>query len=238
MNKSRLTNLIALALVIGGYFSPWYSKQIFTLGIFALSGALTNWLAVKMLFDKVPLLYGSGVIPAHFQDIKEWINELIMVQFFTEENLEKHITLGQEALLGSIDLGSTLEKIDYDQIFEVVKHEILSSRMGNMLSMFGGEGLIENYRPVFTEKIKEYLKNEISRPGFLSSLIGDSGVNIPRMIQEQVGEIVEKRLEELTPVMVKEIIQEMIQKHLGWLVVWGGVFGGLIGLAMSFFPGV
>ncbi len=45
----------------------------------------------------------------------------------------------------------------------------------------------------------------------------------------------EKRLEELTPTMVKEIIQQMIRIHLGWLVVWGGVCGGLIGLIASLF---
>ena len=234
MNKSRLTNFIALLIVIGGYFSPWFSKQIFTLGIFALSGALTNWIAVHMLFEKVPLLYGSGVIPAHFEDIKRWIKDLIMVQFFTEENLEKYITQGQEALIGRIDIESTLHTFDYDRIFDTIKQEILSSKLGGMLTMFGGEKFLENYRETFKARVMDYIRMELTKPGFLSSLIGSSGVNIPVMIQEKVGEIVEERLEELTPVMVKEIIQEMIQKHLGWLVVWGGVFGGLIGLGMSF----
>ena len=49
-------------------------------------------------------------------------------------------------------------------------------------------------------------------------------------MQEKVSDIIEKRLNELTPQLVKEIIQTMIKKHLGWLVVWGGFFGGLIGL--------
>ncbi|MBI9104226.1 MAG: hypothetical protein JEY99_17545 [Spirochaetales bacterium] len=238
MNKSRLTNLIALLIVIGGYFSPWYPKQIFTLGIFALSGALTNWIAVHMLFEKVPLLYGSGVIPAHFQEIKEWIKDLIMVQFFTEDNLEKYITQGQESIMEQIDIDSTLDSLNYDEAFDMIKQEILASKLGGMLAMFGGEGFLENYRPTFIGRIKEYLRNELTKPGFLSSLIGNSGVNIPRMIQEKVGEIVEQRLEELTPAMIKEIVQEMIQKHLGWLVVWGGVFGGLIGLVMSLVPGL
>ncbi|MFB1014969.1 MAG: DUF445 family protein, partial [Alteromonadaceae bacterium] len=49
-------------------------------------------------------------------------------------------------------------------------------------------------------------------------------------MQNKVGNIIEQRLNELTPELVKEIIQAMIRKHLGWLVVWGGVFGGIIGL--------
>ena len=64
LNKQNLTNGIALALVIIGLSlphedgNPWLS-----MGLFAFSGAVTNWLAVYMLFEKVPGLYGSGVIP-------------------------------------------------------------------------------------------------------------------------------------------------------------------------------
>ena len=49
----------------------------------------------------------------------------------------------------------------------------------------------------------------------------------------QVEQIIDQRLDELTPVHVKNIIQEMIRKHLGWLVVWGGVVGGIIGFAVA-----
>jgi hypothetical protein len=42
--------------------------------------------------------------------------------------------------------------------------------------------------------------------------------------------LVDDRLNELTPAMVKDIIQTMIREHLGWLVVWGGFFGALFGL--------
>lgn len=48
--------------------------------------------------------------------------------------------------------------------------------------------------------------------------------------REKIARVVETRLQQLTPEMVRDIVQEMIRKHLGWLVVWGAVFGGLIGL--------
>ena len=52
-------------------------------------------------------------------------------------------------------------------------------------------------------------------------------------LRAKVEHLVDSRLQELTPEMVKNIIQKMIRHHLGWLVVWGGVFGGLIGLIAS-----
>ena len=71
MNKSFITNFLALIAIIIGYAVA--NNIIFTVGLFALSGAITNWLAIHMLFERVPFLYGSGVIPARFEDFKKAI---------------------------------------------------------------------------------------------------------------------------------------------------------------------
>ena len=69
-----------------------------------------------------------------------------------------------------------------------------------------------------SEKFNEILRQELEQPNVIAGM------------QDKVSDIIDKRLNELTPGLVKEIVQKMIRKHLGWLVVWGGVFGGLIGL--------
>ena len=239
MNKSAVTNITAAVTIAGGYLiafylSPAVGTHVKTVGFFALSGALTNWLAVFMLFDKVPGLYGSGVIPAHFTDIKEWIRDMVMEQFFTKENLDRYFTEGQQMLLGSVDFSAAVDRLDYDRIYDTVKAEILSSKLGGMLSIFGGEGMFERYRDPFKIKIKEYILIEISSPGFFQSILSTDSIDLSGIVMDKVGDIIQTRLDELTPQMVKQIVQEMIRKHLGWLVVWGGVFGGIIGLAMSF----
>ena len=49
---SLITNLIA-ALVFAASFLPIkFAYELRSIGLFALSGALTNWLAVHMLFEK------------------------------------------------------------------------------------------------------------------------------------------------------------------------------------------
>ena len=48
--------------------------------------------------------------------------------------------------------------------------------------------------------------------------------------KSKIGDMVDARLNELTPKHIKEIIADMIRQHLGWLVVWGGIFGAFIGL--------
>ena len=91
VNKSFLTNFIAVLIIATGYLCPVQSDLIKSIGFFALSGAITNWIAIHMLFEKVPLLYGSGVIPNRFEEFKTSIKELMMNQFFTLENIEQFI---------------------------------------------------------------------------------------------------------------------------------------------------
>ena len=91
MNKSIITNILAISLTVYGMFSPIYSTEIFMAGLFALSGGLTNWLAMHMLFEKVPLLYGSGVIPERFEDFKQGIRELILTEFFSLSSIKNFL---------------------------------------------------------------------------------------------------------------------------------------------------
>ncbi|MDC7228114.1 MAG: hypothetical protein PQJ61_15225 [Spirochaetales bacterium] len=239
MNKSQVTNLTAALIVTAGYLIAFYvnpvaGEHIKTVGFFALSGAITNWLAIYMLFEKVPGLYGSGVIPAHFSEIKDWIHNMVMEQFFTHENLDHYFKEGQDMLFKSVDLDAAVDQLDYDRIYDTVKAEILSSKLGGMLGMFGGEGLFERYRDPFKLKMREHILLELSAPGFFQSILSSGNIDISSIVMEKVEVIIQERLDDLTPQMIKEIVQEMIKRHLGWLVVWGGVFGGLIGLVMSF----
>lgn len=235
MNKSLITNLIAAALVVAGYFCPWYSKQIMSAGIFALSGALTNWLAIHMLFEKVPLVYGSGVIPLYFEDIKKGVKELIMEQFFQDENVARFLDQNASTLTEGSRISGLLEMVDYNSAFDSVKTMVLSSGFGGLLRMFGGGEALEKHRPVFKETVQNVIAEQISRPEFIDGV--REKLNDPAVRSEVISRLeglIEVRLQELTPQIVKEMMQKMIRRHLGWLVVWGGVFGGLIGVGMSF----
>jgi len=227
VNKSLVTNFIALVCACAGYFIEHHI--LYTIGLFALSGAVTNWLAVHMLFEKVPLLYGSGVIPARFDEFKVAIQQLMMEQFFTVENIDRFLSSGSGAA-SSIDLSPVIEKVDLEPAFNNLVSVIEESSFAPMLAMVGGSEALQPMKAPFIEKMKLSIK-EISQSEQFTSLLRDE-LEQPNMIasmQEKVSDIIEKRLNELTPQLVKEIIQTMIKKHLGWLVVWGGVFGGIIG---------
>ena len=235
MNKSLVTNLIALGIIGIGYFSPVFRDKILSVGFFALSGAVTNWLAVYMLFEKVPLLYGSGVVPLHFEEFKTGIRHLIMSEFFTRENLERFFSESADSLLPDINIEKALAAVDYNKAFDGLVTVIMSSSFGGMLGLFGGEKALRGFREPFKEKLQDFIREETKSPAFTEAVANslETGT-MSEKVEAQVEKIINKRLDELTPQMVKKIIQDMIRKHLGWLVIWGGVFGGVIGLIMSF----
>lgn len=227
MNKSVITNGLAIIVVVLAYLTE--HQLVLSIGLFGLSGALTNWLAIHMLFEKVPGLYGSGVIPARFEDFKLAIKDLMMTQFFTSDNIDRFLkSPGKES---DFHLAPVIEKVDLSPSFDTLVKVIMESSFGSMLGMFGGQDALTPLKEPFIENMKlslikmtkdetfqQLLRDELEQPDVMSE------------IRQQIEDIVEKRLNELTPQLVKEIIQEMIKKHLGWLVVWGGVFGGAIGL--------
>lgn len=227
MNKSVLTNVIALLLLASGYATT--NQYLLYAGLFAFSGAITNWLAIHMLFEKVPGLYGSGVIPARFEEFKAAIKQLMMEQFFTESNIDRF--LSSEMTGKSLNLEPVIKKIDFNPAFDSLVHVIENSQFGGMLAMVGGTEALQPMKAPFVEKMRESVI-EISKSDSVKNAIKDE-LESPAMmdeIKENIEAIIDQRLNELTPKLVKEMVQTMIKKHLGWLVVWGGVFGGVIGL--------
>ena len=236
MNKSLLTNAIATSLILAGTIVEGELKNILlTSGQFALAGGMTNWLAIHMLFEKVPGLYGSGVISARFEEFKSGLYTLVMEEFFNQTTLDRFfsqiMTENEQHLL---DFSETIDKTDLSPAFEGLIAAIMDSSLGNMLLMVGGEEAIRPLKDPFTLKMKVALKEIAHSSSFQRTVkVKLSESSDRQVIFSHVEQIVTTRLEELTPQMVKQIIQTMIREHLGWLVVWGGVFGGLIGLITS-----
>jgi len=235
LNKSLVTNIVCALVVVIGYLLPEpFRRPVLGMGFFGLSGAVTNWLAVHMLFERVPGLYGSGIIPLKFEAFKAAIHSMIMEQFFTKENIEKFMH-GEAG--ATPNLQPVIDNLNYDMIFDGFVEIVKNSRLGGMLTMFGGASALEPMREPFARTLRAKLTEMLEDPDFFDKLSDATSMPIHDIMEEKIDHIVQKRLNELTPQMVKEIIQNMIRSHLGWLVVWGGVFGGLIGLLSSFAMG-
>jgi len=232
ISKSTITDLISIAFIsISTITLEPYASIMLMIGLFALSGAITNQLAIHMLFNRVPLLYGSGVIEKNFESFKGSIKAMIMKQFFTKEQLQSFFR-GEEQ---KIDLAPLVDSADFSPAFIALKQSVMESKLGDILNMFGGEKALDSMREPFAQKLKYAVVKIVSSDTFKAQMnhhLEHSSLNDD--LRNSVEDLIDKRLEDLTPKMVNDLVHELIHTHLGWLVVWGGVFGGLIGLISSF----
>lgn len=232
ISKATLTDCISVSLIgIGLSATPPIANPILFTGLFAFSGAITNQVAIYMLFNKVPLLYGSGVIEENFENFKLSIKEMMMKQFFNKEQLTAFFENEEK----NINLAPLVEKADFSPAFNALKQSVMESKLGDMLNLFGGEKALDTLEEPFVKKLQSAVVSIVSSQTFKKQIdhhLSSSSLNDD--ILKTVEELITKRLNELTPNMVNELVHELIHTHLGWLVVWGGVFGGLIGLGSSF----
>ena len=223
INKSLITNLVSIFIIFIGYFYKDEYSFILLTGVFALSGSITNWIAVHMLFEKIPFLYGSGVILDRFEDIKLGIKNLILQELFTETQINNFLLDSNEGVSEKI-----IEKIDFDKVFIGLVEAIEGSQLGGMLAMVGGRKALEPLKEPFTKKLKVIIEDFITE-----NTSNDANADTTASLLSKIENILDARLADLSPEDIKNIIQRMIKEHLGWLVVWGGFFGGLLGLILS-----
>ena len=231
MSKAFVTDLLSILFIGISFVVPekYHDAALFT-GLFAFSGAVTNQLAIHMLFERVPYLYGSGVIEKNFEVFKESIRVMIMKQFFTKEQLGDFFTKEER----KIDLSPLVEGADFSPAFDALSKTVMESKFGGAIQMFGGEEALDGLREPFSRKLKSAVSKIVSSSAFKAQMdYYIQGSTLSEDMIESVEALITRRLDELTPDMVKVLVQELIKEHLGWLVVWGGIFGGLIGLISS-----
>jgi len=228
LNKNTVPNLLAIVVILLSFTLTGKAHTLLlNIGLFALSGALTNWIAIHMLFERVPGFYGSGVIVLHFEEFKSGIMTLISEHLFKKENVE---TALQNQPDDGLNLQSAIDGLDLDAAYDQLKNVIMESSFGAMLGMVGGAQALEPMREPFKERMRKFLIETTKSPRFQNAI----NEQIAHMagsdkFMQKIAHVVEARLAELTPEMVRDIMQEMIRQHLGWLVVWGAVFGALLG---------
>lgn len=231
ISKEYITNFTAIGVVTSSFLVPaTFSTILFYTGLFALSGSLTNQIAIHMLFNKVPFFYGSGIIELKFEELKLSIKSLIIDEFFSKQKIEEFLKDEEQ----KINLTPLIEKFDFSSAFEALLGAINESKFAGLINMIGGPPALETIREPFNTKLKGVIVKLTSSDEFnteLQNYINNSSFSDD--ILEKIETIVQKRLDELTPVMIKEMLHNLMREHLGWLVVWGGVFGGFIGLASS-----
>ncbi|WGK69415.1 hypothetical protein P0082_00730 [Candidatus Haliotispira prima] len=210
-------------------------RVLLSVGLFGLSGSLTNSLAIHMLFEKIPLVYGSGIIALNFREIKQDLEELMIRQFFNSDQIERF--LAGELQSSKPDLSSLTEPgglIDFDRLFDKFKESLGRSFENNPLARMALP-LLETSRDKIIVAMRGAVAEELSGPDLEDKIKGLLGRQLPphEQFEQRVRLLIRGRLNEMTPKTVKDIIRHMMESKLIWLVVWGALLGALMGLVSA-----
>src|SRR5690606_35567357 len=206
MDKGLLTNLVASVVIVLGYLLPGTAGQwLFSTGLFALSASLTNSIAIHMLFEKVPGLYGSGVIVSRFDDFKRGIREMIIQQFFSNDAIDRFFDASSMISNGFNKLlPEMVEEIDLDRAFDSLVEAIMQSSLGGMLGFVGGPQALNGLRDPFNERMRGFFYELVQSEEF-QARFAERVENMTHSdaVISKLEELVDRRLDELTPEQVK-----------------------------------
>ena len=81
-----------------------------------------------MLFEKIPFIFGSGILLRHFIEIRENVKKTTMETYFDAGHLSVYVTQKTEIILGALEIDEcirdalnspTVKELIYDKVDEV-----------------------------------------------------------------------------------------------------------------------
>ena len=178
----------------------------------AITGWVTNWVAVKMLFHpKEPKNFGlfkvQGVFPKRQKLMAEKLGHIVAAELFSIDDVVKKMKSADNTEV----LGFVESKIDN---FINVK---LSGSMP-MLAMFLNDDLKNKIKTTLMEEIAEVI------PGVIDSYANKlkNEVDVEAIVYEKVLNFSSDKLE--------EILYSIMKKEFKFIELLGGVLGFLIGI--------
>lgn len=180
--------------------------------IAAVTGWLTNWVAVKMLFHPVkPMNFGlftiQGIFPKRQKAMAERLGQIVASELFSIDDIvDKMKSADNTEVLNFVE-----SKLD-----EFINQKLSTSMP--MLAMFLNDDL--------KNKIKSALLNEIGEviPGIIETYADKlkAEVDIEKIVYDKVVNFSSDKME--------EVLYSIMKKEFKFIEVLGGVLGFFIGV--------
>jgi uncharacterized membrane protein YheB (UPF0754 family) len=151
---SLLINSFLMCCIILGYLvHPEYGVFLKTLGLYGLSGSITNSLAIIMIFHKIPWIVGSGIIEKNFNLFKKKLKETLMIHLFSS---------GLEIKSWDIEaLSSQLYERLQTSNMSIVTQFISKAHLSNLLKEIDLSFLLN--QAISHEQLDLFLENQINK---------------------------------------------------------------------------
>jgi hypothetical protein len=184
-----------------------------------------------MLFDRIPFVLGSGVVPRRFEAIKRAIADVLINTFFEEAFLSRYVVskAGQlTAMLDADTLATLLDSPAVNKLLDAKLADLAARPEGVMLGLIGMP--TEQLKPVLIPLIISAacdILPQVTEQLNPRAQLFQSGLGYFR---REAARLVDSKMRELSADDVTAVLDSVIRHELGALVVWGAVLGGLLGL--------
>ncbi|KAJ7360616.1 hypothetical protein OS493_015724 [Desmophyllum pertusum] len=187
-------------------------KVLTAAGLFGFTGGVTNWLGIKLIFNRIPGVFFSGAITKNFATAKKLIANFILEAFFqpfTNYQLERLVN------------SASAEEVINEQL-----DIFMGTPQGLRLRMLGVT------KAKLSPLVKPHLLNLKSHivPLLLSTVESVELLNAD-YLREQIVDLISTRTHELSAQQVKLLVKDAVYRHLSWIVFWGSVLGAIVGCA-------
>ncbi len=181
--------------------------------IAALTGWLTNYIAIKMLFHprkKIKILFFSiqGIFPKRKEKLAQKLGKVVSEQLFSVEDVKEKVHNNH-----TID---EIRDMISDKIDDFIDNKLV--QVMPMLSMFMNDQL--------KSQVKKILMSEFSEavPDILDKMAEkmDSAVDIEKIVYEKVNNFSSDKLEEM--------LYSIMKKEFRFVEILGGILGFIIGI--------
>lgn len=220
-NPGNISNMIGMAIMISG-FAVWIATDkknktgyyLRSIGLQAFAGGLTNWIAIQMLWNKIPYLAGTGIILEKYDEIRDALKETVMTTFFDETYLNWYV---KDKLLSINYVEVTKTLVNKHNAHEIILEAAVKDP--NLRALVG-----PSLKPLIVKtvmKMEPQIKGAIKKVNLVQQLSS---------ARKQIDDMLEGKLQIMTPPRVKSLMEDLIASELYWLIVWGNIFGGGLGL--------
>ncbi len=173
LSYSVMINAILAIFVGSGYLLQHFTKikplghVLTTLGLYGLSGSVTNVVAVIMIFDKIPFIIGSGLIEENFEGFKEKLKDILVSYLFSKPP----------------SLSTLAKNIHYQNVAEKLYPHLLKTSFGVMFQWLSIDQVAALLREIHIEEViahsfgpkewDDYLTTQIEKltPNQLKTLV-------------------------------------------------------------------
>jgi hypothetical protein len=172
-------------------------------GLFGFIGGVTNWVAIEMLFVRIPYLIGTGVVAKQYKELREGIRRIVVNTLFDPTAVSKYFSGQRKYAIEMLHLGPHFGGLlDSPAANTIVEQKIDSA-------LAGPEGLILTLLGVDHSELRSIIRKNVQlflvdiSPIILDKL--SPGIINGEGLQEEVEKILDQKIEELSATKVRQV---------------------------------